>query len=122
MDKAKVRQLSNLLWRDWLRSTLPMIIVVALLLAGGVFLWRGGSVTGIASVHGRVDNWSFVQGEAPVGTLILWVTLDDGGKVMATAGGEGRAPRNGERVELTEFHTAMGGVHYEWRLKEPPRP
>ena len=121
MDRAKVRRLSNLLWRDWLRSALPLVIVIALLLAGGVFILLDGSVTRIASVQGRVDSWSIQPGETGTGPQILWVTLDDGGKVMATASRDGRAPRNGERVELTEIHTGIGRIRYEWRRKEPPQ-
>jgi hypothetical protein len=55
-----------------------------------------------------------VQSETGSATYVIGVTLADGNSVTAMASSYGRAPRIGERLELTRTRTGIGRIRYEW--------
>jgi hypothetical protein len=109
-----MRRLHFLIWQERLRAAVPLLLAAVLIGGIGALVILDSTVIERSSVHGDVASWSRVQTETGSATYVIGVTLADGNSVTATASRYGRAPRIGERLELTRTRTGIGRIRYEW--------
>jgi hypothetical protein len=115
MGSKQARKLNALMWRERLRTAIPMVAGFVIIVAILALLKFGESPASDSPIAAEVKSWSRHQDETGVSSYILFVTLADGEQVIATASRHGRAPKIGEKVELHAVRTLLGGVKYRWR-------
>lgn len=115
MDQESKAKLNRLLWRQRLRSIIPAVLLAAAVLALFLMLFYDMSASEKTMTQATVQSWSRAQTEEGSGAYLIWVDLEDGTKVMITAGRNGRAPVNGENIQVVKTKTRLGRISYRWK-------
>ena len=115
MDEKNKAKLNRLLWRQRLRSIVPVFAFSAVILAlFALFLYDQG-VLEKTMAQATVQSWSRAQTDEGSGAYLIWVEFDDGTKVLTTGSRNGRAPSNGEIIQVEKSMSRLGRVSYRWK-------
>lgn len=115
MDDNSKAKLNRLLWRQRLRNIIPIFAFSAVILALFVLYFYDQGASERTMTQATVQSWSRAQTEEGSGAYLVWVELEDGTNVMTTASRNGRAPVNGEIIQIEKARSRLGRVSYRWR-------
>ena len=116
MDEPAKRKLNRLIWAGRVRVALPILAVLAVAACVIIFFFPAEEkAIQQRSLAATVDHWSQEQTDLGGGRLVLWLTLENGEQVMATADGQGRAPATGQSITVLEQSLESGRIRYVWR-------
>ncbi|MDA7949474.1 MAG: hypothetical protein MPJ78_18590 [Hyphomicrobiaceae bacterium] len=114
MDPDKQKRLNRLIWRQRLRSALPVVAIFGLLAALFVGLFWDEQDAVRETTTGRVASWSRAPDETGNGPFIVTVVLPDGARANATGSAAGPAPQVGQTIKLVRSETKSGRIRYRW--------
>lgn len=114
MDEINRAKLNRLLWRQRLRSIIPIFALSAVILTLFALYFYDQSASEKTMTQATVQSWSRAQTDEGSGAYLIWVELEDGTKVLTTASRNGRAPINGEIIQIEKAKSRMGRVSYRW--------
>ncbi|MBD1547051.1 hypothetical protein [Roseibium aggregatum] len=118
--------------RNWrltylnLREKIPQISPVAVVVVGFIVvgigllsLQSGVGPANYSAAEGTVLSWSRNLDETGSPAVWVFLQLDTGERVTATAQASGRAPLVGETLSLTKKTTSSGRTIYLWNSQSP---
>lgn len=115
MDENSRAKLNRLLWRQRLRSIIPAFALSAVVLALFALFFYDQGASEKAMAQATVQSWSRAQTGKGSAAYLIWVELEDGTKVLTTASRNGRAPINGEMIQIEKARSRLGRVSYRWK-------
>lgn len=98
-----------------MRSIIPAVVLSALVLALFLTFFYDQSVSEKTMVQATVQSWSRAQTEEGSGAYLIWVELEDGTKVLTKGSRNGRAPVNGESIQVEKARSRLGRISYSWK-------
>jgi len=114
MDQDSKAKLNRLLRRQRLRSIVPAFALSAVVLALFALYFYDQGASDKMVTQATVQSWSRAQTDQGSGAYLIWVELEDGTKVLTKASRNGRAPVNGEKIQIEKAKSRLGRVSYRW--------